>query len=167
MKIKVITGIGIGLFLLIVLIKVTGVFPFRLYTVITGSMSPTFEAGSLIIVKHGNDGVYQKGDILAYLTDGESVLVTHRIMEVRQDGEGFSYITRGDANNIDDLQPVTQKQAVGRVVFWINGLGEAFLFIRTPKGILLVLSVMMLLILVSYLWDLLFKKQRQCKTIER
>lgn len=164
MKKTAVLSICVGLLAVVAIVKSANVWPFGIYTVMTGSMSPTFEAGSVIIVKKADGSSYQAGDILAFTSSDGDMLITHRIMEVETAGNSRRYITRGDANNVDDLWPVPQAHAVGRVVFWLNGLGKAIIFIRTGKGILVVVSLMLLLLLASYVWDALHKPPRIRKT---
>lgn len=126
---------------------------FSLFTVLTGSMNPTFDAGSIIITQRTDAAKLQTGDILTYRPLDNDTLVTHRIVEVIHDNSGYSYITRGDANNIDDLSPVPYESTVGRVIFWANGIGTALLYIRTPRGIVSIGIIVVLLIFLSYLFD--------------
>ena len=126
--------------------------PFSVFTVLSGSMSPTFEAGSVIITQKTDADKLQTGDIVTYAPLNDNTLVTHRIVEVIHDDSGYSYITRGDANNVDDLLPVSYESVVGRVIFWINGLGTVLLYIRTPRGIIFVAIVALLLMILSFLF---------------
>lgn len=125
---------------------------YSMFTVLTGSMSPTFEAGSVIITQKVDADKLQTGDILTYAPlDNNNTLVTHRIVEVVNDDTGYSYITRGDANNVNDLAPVPYEAVVGRVIFWMNGVGTVLLFIRTPRGIAFTVMIVLLLMLLSFL----------------
>src|SRR5699024_10647649 len=82
--------------------KVSGqqpnVFGYELKTVLSGSMEPLIQTGSVIVVRQ-TDGTdhFQEGDIVTFVTE-EKLLVTHRIIEV----EGAEYITKGDNNNGPD-----------------------------------------------------------------
>lgn len=124
---------------------------YSLFTVLTGSMSPTFDAGSVIITQKADADKLRVGDILTYKPLGDNTLVTHRIVNVIHSGSSYSYITRGDANNVDDVSPVSYENTVGRVIFWMNGVGTALLYIRTPMGIAFIIIVVVLLILLSFL----------------
>lgn len=126
--------------------------PFSLFTVLTGSMSPTFDAGSVIITQKTDADKLQVGDILTYKPLNNNVLVTHRIVDIIHDNSGYSYITRGDANNVDDITPVSYESTVGRVIFWVNGVGIALLYIRTPRGIAFIGITIILLFYLSFLF---------------
>lgn len=111
-------GFGGVLFLLVLafcLIKM------QCLIVLSGSMSPAIPAGSVVVIDEGAD--YEKlcvGDIITYhLSNGQSV--THRIAG-RGDGK---LITKGDANECEDMFPVTEEQVQGKVLFTIPKLGYA------------------------------------------
>ena len=72
-----------------------GVVPNRWYQTLyiySGSMSPTFNAGDIILITPP-PAELNPGMIVTIQVDGH--LVTHRIIEVRADGK---FVTRGDAN---------------------------------------------------------------------
>ena len=90
---------------------VPSVFGYSALTVKTGSMSGTIEIGDLIIIKDTGD--YEIGDIVTFLQKGDSTPTTHRIIDSREDG---SFITKGDANNVQDALPVSKDNIFGEVV---------------------------------------------------
>ena len=90
-------------------------FGFSCLKVITGSMSPTIEAGENIIIKKCRN--YNVGDIITYITE-ENYLVTHRI--VSKDGD--RYYTKGDFNNVQDLEPISINQICGKVIYHFKSL---------------------------------------------
>ena len=51
------------------------------------------------------------------------------------------YITRGDANNTADREPVARENVVGRVVLVIPRVGAVIGFLRTPLGMCLLLFI--------------------------
>ena len=78
-------------------------------TVESDSMKPTFKKGDLIISKEIDDiNSLKKGDVITFWTliDGKKVKNTHRIAEVLNDNGSVGFITRGDANNVDDTYTV-------------------------------------------------------------
>ena len=81
-------------------------FGYQLKTVLSGSMEPTFQTGSIIAVKPGGEmNRFKAGDIIVF-TNQENQLITHRILEVKGSGEQLHYITKGDNNNGPDRMPV-------------------------------------------------------------
>lgn len=91
------------------------------YIVLSGSMEPEIHTGAVEIV-NTKDTEVEAGDIVTYRipkTDGSEALVTHRI--VGEDEDGF--ITKGDANDTEDMTRVTQAQIVGTCMDSIPMLG--------------------------------------------
>jgi signal peptidase I len=107
----------------------TVVVPFAMgatpYTVLTGSMRPTLEPGSLVGVRPVDIADVRPGDIVTFqLRSGEPEVATHRVVGVAEDGRGARELTtRGDANNVADAAPVRAEQVRGVVVYAVPWLG--------------------------------------------
>lgn len=95
------------------------------FTVLTGSMQPTYPPGTLIIVKPVDAKDLQLGDAITYqLQPGEPAVVTHRIIASSQNARGErTYTTQGDANDTPDTKPVVAEQVNGKVWYSIPYLG--------------------------------------------
>ena len=87
------------------------------------------------------------GDIIAYMSSGSAV--THRItaIETAEDGS-LLFTTKGDANETEDTQPVTEEQLIG--IYWgrIPKLGDFALFLQQPLGMLLFIGVPLLAFII-------------------
>lgn len=123
--------------------KVTGnpqptVFGFSTAVVLSGSMEPAIHVDDLIITRAR--GAYEVGDIITYRSG--SSLTTHRVVEVLPGG----YRTRGDANNTPDMDIVPPEAVVGKVVGTVRGFGAVVRALRSPLGMLCLLTVGVLLI---------------------
>ncbi|WP_299058031.1 signal peptidase I [uncultured Nocardioides sp.] len=97
------------------------------YTVLTGSMTPTYPPGTLVVVRPERAEDLAVGDVITYQrSSGESTVVTHRIVAVATgtvDGERF-FRTRGDANDAVDTDPVQPVQVKGAVWYAVPWLGH-------------------------------------------
>lgn len=116
--------------------------------VLTGSMEPEYPVGSLIYVKEKDPETLQVGDVITYRLSGDTV-VTHRIVEI--DTEAQTVTTKGDANESNDGQPVAFDSIVGKAEFKIPYLGFISMNIKTPKGILAVCGVLVVIILLTFI----------------
>ncbi|MGY0692506.1 signal peptidase I SipW [Virgibacillus sp. FSP13] len=86
-------------------------FGYQLKAVLSGSMEPEIKTGSIIAIKTTDDVIdFHKNDVITFRTD-EGILVTHRIVGMSEDGE--KYITKGDANDGADMEPVSPENIVG------------------------------------------------------
>lgn len=95
------------------------------FTVLTGSMDPTYPPGTLIVVKPVERRELGIGMPITYqLRPGEPAVVTHRIIASSQNARGMrTYITQGDANEVPDDVPVIYEQIRGKVWYSIPYLG--------------------------------------------
>lgn len=126
--------------------------------VLTDSMSGTIESGDLIICKNVKAENIKAGDIISFFdpVSTSGAVVTHRVVEVIQDGDGtLSFRTKGDANNTEDKISVPAENLVGGYVFRLAGMGNVAMFMQTTPG-LIVCVVVPLILLVGY--DVLRRK---------
>ena len=89
-------------------------FGLRLDVVLSDSMSPVFYKHDIVVVRKYND--YKKGDIIEYQLSDVSKPVTHRIVEKTGSGANAVYVTRGDANDTEDLSTIKHSQINGKVI---------------------------------------------------
>lgn len=131
------------------------------YTVLSGSMEPTYETGSLIYVKDVDHQNLAEGDPITYLID-EDTVVTHRIVEVVPDEEDASiirYKTKGDANNAADGSLVHYENVLGKPIFTIPKLGYFADYIQHPPGMYVAIAAGAVLILLVFVPDLLDEEE--------
>ncbi len=106
----------------------------------SGSMEPTILTGSIVVVKPAAS--YAKGDIVTFGEDTkQQIPTTHRIIDIQGDFSSLSYITQGDANEEKDPQPITQRDIIGKVVFWVPYMGYVLDFARQPIGFTLMIGI--------------------------
>ena len=106
--------IPFAVFLVILISLISGIFPHYLIGVGSNSMSPAIHKGDAVILKKVNKKqTLNRGDIIAYQKD--NITVVHRIKEVTLQNGKRVYLTKGDANNGMDTDPVKPKQVKGIV----------------------------------------------------
>jgi signal peptidase I len=132
----------------------------RSYTVLTGSMEPNLRTGSIIYTVK-NLG-YNLNDIITFKTAGD-VLVTHRVVRIENNGE-VQYVTKGDANSINDSTKLTADRIVGKTYFSIPYIGRIAGMLKTPEGLFTVVFLPAILIVLMELWNI--KKEIE-KAVER
>lgn len=140
MFVKIISGIGIVAFLAIAALLLASSFSIpgvhlNARVVETGSMEPTISTGSVVFVSPAEH--YTEGDIITFKRasdDADMPPVTHRIIAVRADAGEYRYVTKGDANGVEDTKDVKPEEIIGAVRFHIPWLGYALRAARTPLG---------------------------------
>lgn len=116
--------------------RLTGAMP---YTVLTGSMEPTYPPGTLLIVRPVDEDQIRLGTVITYqLHSGRSEVVTHRVIGtgVSSDGEQ-TFITQGDANGAPDAEPVRPVQVRGEVWYSVPYAGWIAQLVAGENRILL------------------------------
>ncbi len=97
----------IGIYALVCLPMIAGARP---VVVLSGSMRPTYEVGTIIYYKQVPQDKIIPNDVITFKMGDE--LVTHRINRI----ENGEYRTQGDANNVEDGKPVPYSAVQGKIV---------------------------------------------------
>jgi len=141
-----------GCFLILYL---CGIVP---YIVLSGSMEPTIETGSLCFInKHEKYNNTKKKDIIAFKLKNNT-LVTHRVVEVTNSG----LKTKGDNNKDIDGGEVTKDNFVGKNIFWVPKVGYAVKAFQSTKGKIILITCVILL----FVSGLLFGEDKKKKAEE-
>lgn len=124
---------------------------YRPFIVMTGSMEPVIMSGDLIITKEINPSDVKVGDVISFVDPaGNGVtVVTHRVIEVKNENGTVSFRTRGDANNTDDQDAVPGESVLGIYMAKLSGMGSAVMFMQTTTG-LIICVIVPLMLLVGY-----------------
>lgn len=156
------TCILIILMLIAAVIFVPKLFGIEPLIVLSGSMEPTYPTGSLLYVKEINrENVKEKVPITFYLDEG--TLVTHRVIEVKEDG---TYVTQGDANDVADGGSVKYENILGTPVFHIPQLGYLADKLSSTTGKIIYGSVVVVVIILMLMGDYLFAPEKKKEEVE-
>lgn len=118
--------------------------------VLSGSMSPRFGTGSMVLVQPVSAGEIKQGDVITFKGfAGSEELTTHRVMEIRRNADGPEFITKGDANHAEDPDPVPGKNVIGRVTGSVPYLGYLMNFSQTQYGLLVLIVLPGILLILS------------------
>ena len=117
---KLIFGLTILIILAASVFSVPKLFGFQPFVVLSSSMEPVIETGSVLFTNTKDTDV-EINDIVTYQLNIENkeLLVTHRIIDI-QDG---LYITKGDNNDVQDMVPLSNEQIIGTYAFHIPKVG--------------------------------------------
>ena len=103
--------------------RATGATP---YTVLTGSMSPAIDPGTVVVVRATPFEEIAVGDVVTYqLRSEDPTTVTHRVVGVTWSRSLGRLLTmQGDANGAPDQQPVRAVQVRGTVWYQVPWIGH-------------------------------------------
>jgi signal peptidase len=135
---------------------------YRLYSVVSGSMSPTLPVGSVVAVKPQTD--YQVGDVVTFQPAGQKTTVTHRITGKSAVDNQTVFQTKGDANQVNDNNSIPHSNVIGRVIFQLPYLGYPISFSKTQTGLILLIIVPSTLLIYS---EILTIKSETLKLIKQ
>lgn len=135
-------------------------FGYERYVITGGSMSGTFEKGSVVFEKPVPVEDLRVGDVITYLPPadaGTSQLVTHRIVRMTPGDDGMVLRTRGDANEgvdpwkfslVADTQPVVEHAVphVGHAMMALADRETRMLLVGVPAVLVALLALRELLV---------------------
>ena len=154
---NVVSTVLVALVVLLALLLVGArVFGLRVYTVLSGSMEPTYHTGSLIYVRKVDPYTIEEGQPITFMLD-ENTIATHRVVGIVPDEEDPTVIrfrTKGDANEAEDGSLVHYKNVIGTPIFSIPYLGYVANYIQHPPGMYVAISAGAVLLLLVFLPDL-------------
>jgi signal peptidase len=108
----------------------------QLQHVESGSMSPTFPVGSLLITAQVDPSDVAVGMPIVFEDPREAGrLVTHRVVGFAPGAE-LAFMTRGDANLTNDAAPVPARLVRGRVLWHVAVLGTVLDWLQWPRSFL-------------------------------
>lgn len=127
----------------------------KTFVILSGSMEPNLKIGDIAIVEECKQEDLKVDDIISF-REGQ-VIVTHRIIEIRNTDTEVKYITKGDNNNTEDTNPVVFENIEGVYKTRIKYVGNLILFLKNKIAII----VIILICFVIYNQDV--KKERKAK----
>jgi len=116
-----------------------------------GDREDSFNQGDLIVVKRvKNRDELAKDQVVTFfdLIDGKRALNTHRIIDIRGEGEYTQYVTQGDNKIEPDDNAKVFDDIVGVYSFKMPGMGNVLDFMTSQWGIMCCLVIPLLLFTV-------------------
>lgn len=163
---NVISSILVALVVLLALLLVGArVVGLQVFTVLSGSMEPTYHTGSLIYVKKVDPYTIKEGQPITFMLD-ENTVATHRVVGIVPDEEDPTVIrfrTKGDANEAEDGSLVHYKNVIGTPIFSIPYLGYVADYIQHPPGMYIAISAGAVLLLLVFIPDIFADDKEQEK----
>lgn len=124
-----------------------------LYTILTGSMEPNINPYDVIVdwaILKPTD--IKIGDVITFVSTSsltKGMTITHRVINIKEDQNGYSYQTKGDANLSPDTAYVPFANIKGKVLFRIPQLGRLQSFLATKGGWLIIVVIPALIVIIT------------------
>lgn len=162
---KISNALVITVFVFAVFMVSLRLFGFNIYTVMSGSMEPSYPVGALIYTKSVDPKSLKEGDVITFMND-EKTIVTHRInsiiTETTSSGETIlRFKTKGDANNTPDGKLVHEKNILGTPALTLPLLGYLAFYLQRPPGLYIALIIGTFLISLIIIPSAMNKKGKE------
>jgi signal peptidase len=143
---------GVALILALAVL-VPALLGYQRYVITSGSMTGTYDRGSLVFDKVVPTSDLRAGDVITFRPPGHAGLVTHRIHTIKTVTGKRVLTTKGDANRTADVWgQITLGQATqARVAFHLPYLGYGLAVLSEKKVRMLVIGLPALLVAMSAL----------------
>ncbi len=138
------------------LLVVPSVLGWQRYVIVSGSMTGTYDRGSLVLDEVVPVASLREGDVITYLPprgSGPEGLVTHRIVKISRGADGIPvYRTKGDANpsadpwtfNLRAKEQARVKLGIPNAGFAVAALSERrwrMLIVGVPAALIAFMSL--------------------------
>ena len=128
------------------------------YVIVSGSMEPLIKIKDAVLIKRVDtaDDV-KRGDVVTYRATDPTyygVLITHRIVDIKEENGEKIYITKGDHNETVDRSPINLSQITGKVVMRIPKIGYIKYFLVLSYGWIIAIVIPSLLVIVMDVYKL-------------
>jgi signal peptidase len=145
------------IFLLVIMFQLKGITSegvsvagFRMFIVQTMSMDPVYPTGSVVVTKRVPPADIKEGDVISFLASYSGSVVTHRVVEAFDLGDGrYGFVTKGDANPSNDSGLVGGQAVLGVVVLGIPNLGLLLGKLRSVWGLVLLVILPSSLVIIG------------------
>lgn len=118
---------------IVVSLIVPRIFNMSPYVIISESMYPELKVNDVVYVKAIDLNEVKEGDIISFYMNSNALTpVTHRV--VSNDISRQQFVTKGDANEKNDIIPIAYEYVLGKVMFKIPFLGAILLLLESLAG---------------------------------
>ena len=139
-------------------------FGHRAYIITSNSMEPNLSFGDIVITQRCNEEKIYEGDIITFKQEKENI--THRIIKIENYDSGLLYVTKGDNNNLEDIEKIEYSQIQGKVILIIPYLGNIIMLLNNEIIILIILLILLVLFLLYIQKQEKIENRREKKKIE-
>ena len=150
----------LGIVLLIALVAPFAVFAVpevvgadESFVVLTASMTPAIAPGDVVVVAERDPAAIAEGDVITFSRGTSDVPVTHRVIDIVDEGGALAFETKGDANEGPDPGLVPAANLVGAVTLTIPYIGYVIQFAGTRVGFVALVLLPFGLLAVTEVWS--------------
>ena len=129
------------------------------YIIVSGSMEPLIKVKDAVLIKRiDNENDVKMGDVVTYRSTDPTyygILVTHRVVDIKNENGKKIFITKGDHNETIDRSPINFSQINGKVVMRIPKIGYIKYFLVSSFGWIVAIVVPSLFVISMDIYKLI------------
>ncbi len=132
--------------------KVVNIAGYSIMSVLTGSMEPNYNVGDIVIIKKTNTDELKVKDVITFYSndpDMQDQIVTHRINDITEENGQRLFETKGDNNEIADIEKISENDIIGKVRFRIPYVGKATTFLQTNRTAFFLIVILPMLVIMA------------------
>ena len=117
---------------------------YNAYVIVSGSMEPIIKVKDAVLVRRCEESDIKVGDVVTYRSMDEAfygILITHRVVDIKEENGERIYITKGDNNETIDRSPIKFNQIQGKVTMRIPKIGYLKYFLTENYGWVMVIVI--------------------------
>ena len=138
------------------------------YVIVSGSMEPIIKVRDAVVTRRVDSNEIKVGDVVTYQSRDEAfygILITHRVVNIKEENGKKVFITKGDHNQTVDRLEVYGDQIYGKVIMRIPKIGYIKYFLVTSYGWIIAIVIPSLGIIIYDIMKIFknMKKVRQNK----
>ena len=122
-------------------------FGIKTFSIISQSMEPTINKHDIVIVNKVNEEDIKTNDIITFKINNE--IITHRIVSIDKENYNYIYTTKGDNNEVSDIEKIDYNQIEGKVIATIPKIGAILTILKNK----IVFAIILILLIISYYWQ--------------
>lgn len=143
--------------------RATFVFGRTILIIASGSMEPGIPTGSCILVEKAAPEDISAGDVITFYSDDPKIagsMNTHRVVSVTEGTAGIEFVTKGDANYVNDEYTAKSDKLVGKFVKVLPVLTVLASFFLSGFGFFIIILAFVTYIAVSVIRAVLKNKKK-------
>lgn len=120
-------------------------FGYKTFSIISGSMEPKININDIVIVKNVDKNQIKINDIITFKTENDTV--THRVINIKLIDNELIYTTKGDSNEVTDIEKIEYNQIEGKYVGKIPKIGKLLSLLKNKY----IFSLILIFLIISYM----------------
>lgn len=122
--------------------KTPDLFGKKAFIIVSGSMIPTIEIGDIVVIDDSSN--VQVGDVIAFRRN--TTVIVHRIINEMDIDGVVKYQTKGDNNNVADIELVEVENIEGIYRTKIPYVGKVLMFLYNNLAVVIIIIIIIMLI---------------------